>query len=313
MADANFPSNTGGSDSRNDMSDICHDLKELQNDQSRLVEQMERFTLTLSALLDGQKRLHAQFATIAERCLAQRPTEPCNMPTNNLEAVAGAYSQTMAIAPYPQFNAGLRLTNVLELLEMILLELPSENILFAQRTSRQFRTVIAQSRPIQRRLFLTTLSDTSPSENIILNPIITKQRTIPHIPLYFDEAAMTMAYCGRPNRKRVYCTRAAIGKDETTGEGRINLELTDVYYSVGANWNSKPRQRPFEAGSWKQMCLAQPPCGVKWHLKIGDRLDKNWERRYSGTFTSKCTMDAFLEAFAASVVVDEGEGRRSSP
>ena len=68
------------------------------------------------------------------------------------------------------------------------------------------------------------------------------------------------------------------------------------------------RQGPFGAGSWKRMCLSQPPCGVKWHLTIKED-DK--EHRYSGTVASESTMNAFLEVLAAAVVVDEGKHRQS--
>ena len=50
-------------------------------------------------------------------------------------------SLTMTAGPYPQFNAGRRLTNTSELMEMVLLELPTEDVLFAQRINRQFRSV----------------------------------------------------------------------------------------------------------------------------------------------------------------------------
>ena len=76
-----------------------------------------------------------------------------------------------SVAPYPQFDAGDRLTNTSELLEMIIIKLSSETILFTQRTSRQFRAVIVNSSLLQRRLFFTTSSTTSTGANIILNLI----------------------------------------------------------------------------------------------------------------------------------------------
>lgn len=81
-------------------------------------------------------------------------------------AVADAGSLTMPTVPHPQFNAGCRLMNISEFLEMVLLELPSESILFAQRISRQFRSVIPRSHSFQRRLLLTTTSAISVSEYI---------------------------------------------------------------------------------------------------------------------------------------------------
>ncbi len=103
--------------------------------------------------------------------LAQQLTESYVTPGQELTAVAEARPQRTLAAPYPQFDAGDRLTNTSELLEMIIIKLSSETILFTQRTSRQFRAVIANSSLLQRRLFFTTSSTTSTGANIILNPI----------------------------------------------------------------------------------------------------------------------------------------------
>lgn len=122
----------------------------------------------------------------------------------------------MPIAAYPSFTAGSRLVATSGLLEMILLELPSEDILFAQWINRRFRLTIIASRSLQLRVFLITQSTTSLSKDIILNPILTKERSIQRISIYFDDTARCLAYCERENRERVYCSLAAIGKDETT-------------------------------------------------------------------------------------------------
>ena len=70
--------------------------------------------------------------------LAQQLTESYVAPDQELTAVAEARPQTTLAAPYPQFDAGDRLTNPSELLEMITIKLSSETKLFTQRTSRQF-------------------------------------------------------------------------------------------------------------------------------------------------------------------------------
>ncbi|KAK3670763.1 hypothetical protein LTR78_009335 [Recurvomyces mirabilis] len=215
----------------------------------------------------------------------------------------------MPTAPYPQYNAGHRLTDTPELLEMILLELPSESILFAQHASKQFRSVIAKSRQLQYQLFLIALPTTLPSKDIILNPIITKEQTLPHVPLYFDEKETAIAYCWRKGRQRIYCTKATIEKDETTGQKWVQLQLRSLFFPRTTWLFDKGRQHPFGAGSWKQMCLSQPPCAVKWRLTMVGKFD---EHRYSGRVPSVSTMDAFLEAFAAAAVVDEGEHRLSN-
>ena len=290
-----------------DISGIRRDLKELQDNQSRMVRQVDKLTVILREHLHIQDRENKLDPPLIERGLVQWSTESCNMLAEQPESAADAQRPT---APYPQFNAGHRLCCVSELLEMILLELPSEDVLFAQRASRQFRRVIAQSHPIQQRLFLSALPTDAASAGVILNPILTKKRTLPHVPLYFDKHNMTMAYCHSESRQRVYCTSAAVEKDKATGTEWIDLRLTNSFFSTTLFSYGEPRQGPFGAGSWKHMCLSQPPCEVKWHLRIIDKTNPRFEHRFRGIASSKPTMDAFLESFAASVVDDEGKHER---
>ncbi|KAK4952802.1 hypothetical protein LTR10_009610 [Elasticomyces elasticus] len=50
-------------------------------------------------------------------------------------------------------SAGRRLTDTYELLEMILLNLPMDTLLFSQRVSRNFCSMIANSKVLQQKLF----------------------------------------------------------------------------------------------------------------------------------------------------------------
>lgn len=307
MAETNCTTSTNDGSSGEDVSGLRRDLKELLDHQSRLVKQMDNLTVLLSKLFHTQDRANTLDPPLTERDLVQWSTESCNMPAEQPESVADAQRPT---APYPQFNAGHRLCCVSELLEMILLELRSEDILFAQRASRQFRRVIAQSHPIQQRLFLSALPTDAASAGVILNPILTKKHTLPHVPLFFDKHNMTMAYCHSKSRQRVYCTSAAVVRDEATEVEWIDLRLTDSFFPTSNFFYGEPRQGPFGAGSWKHMCLSQPPCEVKWHLGMADKTNRMFEHRFCGHASSKSTMDAFLESFAASVVEDGGKHER---
>lgn len=185
---------------------------------------------------------------------------------------------TLLTSPYPQFNAGQRLVDTFELLEMILLLLPSVDVLLAQRTNRQFRSVVTRSGPLQLRLFLTTQPTTSASNSILLNPILTYDKVLQHIPLYFDEKALALAYCHREGRKRVYCTMATTATDEITREERVELQLTDTHAPFSVTRFGEIRTTPFGAGSWKWMCLSQPPCPIKWRLSLSIP-DSSYEHR----------------------------------
>lgn len=301
---ATVKSSTNKEESRTMISDVCHDLEGLRQGQNQLAKQLDHITLALKALIDIQEEMNTKISAIGERCFQERATEPRNMPSEEPKAVADTTSST---APYPQFDAGHRLTRTSELLEMVLHELPSEDILFAQRISRQFCSVIAGSRPLQLRLFFTIQPATPISTSIVLNPIMTQKWVLACIPIYFDAAEVAMAYCYRVGRKRVFCTKAIVERDQTTGQEWVHLKLTDSYFPEPLPTFDEPRRTPFGAGSWKRMCLSSSPCEVKWTLLI---VGKYTEHKYSGTANSESTMDGFLDALAATSVVDEGESRR---
>ena len=279
-------------DSRGTIRDVCKILERLQDGQGRLEKQMEDVTYTLRLLLNVQQRMSAQIAVSIEQYFDQQPI-----------GNADAESRTTLSRCYPQFDAGRRLTETFELLEMILLELPSKEILFAQSLSKQFRLTGVGSGSLQRQMFLTVDTSTSASKSVNLNPILTAKNILPRIPIYFDERGRKLAYCHRDNRQRVYCTTATVVEDDVTGQEWVHLKFTNISPFI---WYDEARYGPFGAGSWKQMCLSQPPCDIKWHLSI---VEGTQEHRYSGIIEGKPTMDAILDAIAVTEVVDEGEHR----
>ena len=165
--------------------------------------------------------------------------------------------------------------------------------------------MIAASGPLQLRLFLNSPLHTPASKNVILNPILTDEKIFRYVPLYFDEKELKLAYCYRGDRKRVYCKTATVVKDDITGQEWVDLNLSN-HRSTSFAWLNDARYGTFGAGSWKQMCLSQPPCDIKWRLSIVEDL---WEHRYSGMCAGGLTMDTLLDALAAAAVVDEGEHR----
>lgn len=245
-------------------------------------------------LLDVQRQTSARIAALTELSPDQRST-----------ANPDAKSQMMPNSPYPQFNAGQRLTYSVELLEFILLDLPNRDVLFAQRVSPRFRSVIAGSCSLQLQLFLASPLHTPVSKSVILNPILTDEKILPHIPLYFDEKELKLVYCHRGDRKRVYCKMVPVVKDDIIRQEWFVLNISNSSnYSLG--WLDDARPGPIGAGSRKQMCLSQPPCDIKWRLSI---VDGHWKHRYSGMCAGRPTMDTLLDVFAAAAVVDEGKQR----
>jgi hypothetical protein len=80
-------------------------------------------------------------------------------------------------------DARARLTTSYDLLEMILLELPSFTLLFAKRVLRFFRFVITTSKKIQAKLFLVSSPDTLDPAATIVNTLITQPTILASLPI----------------------------------------------------------------------------------------------------------------------------------
>ncbi|KAK6442800.1 hypothetical protein LTR95_000959 [Oleoguttula sp. CCFEE 5521] len=166
----------------NELSAQIRQLREEQSQQSKRIEDLAR------SLQECSKARNDRVIHLMKRAPHDNYVIACTVCGENPNTFdTGLLS--LQPAPYSQHNAGRRLIGTDELLEVILLQLPSESILFAQRTERQFRSVIAKSRPLQHWLFLIASPFKTPFKRIILNPIITKKKILQHIPLYFDEKA----------------------------------------------------------------------------------------------------------------------------
>ncbi|KAK4894928.1 hypothetical protein LTR49_028339 [Elasticomyces elasticus] len=55
-------------------------------------------------------------------------------------------------------RAGEHVTNAYELLEMVLLHLPMDTLLFSQRVNKQFQSTISDSKALQQKLFFSPLA-----------------------------------------------------------------------------------------------------------------------------------------------------------
>ena len=220
-----------------------------------LHKQVQQINLTLEKLVVVQEGLSKQIHTIAEHYLQCAPNPgPETKPTDGQEM--------LRTGRYPQFNSGKRLINAPELLEMVLLELPSEDVLVFQRVNRAFRSVIAGSQPLQSHLFFTTNCTPIFPNSALLNPIIAQESTLNRIPLYFDENKCTLAYCPGGGRTRVYCKTITISRDEGTGQKSINMVLDNLGFAFRVDGFGRERPASLGPGSWRRMYLSQPPCQI---------------------------------------------------
>lgn len=127
-----------------------------------------------------------------------------------------------------------------ELLEAILLELPMQDLLFAQSVDKTFRDTIKGSKAIQMALFFEPNKRVlQPNEAPVLNPLLQKVLT-----KLVGEQVTSHASCDvRPN-----------GTDTKTHHLHIPL------HGLISEHNLKPSAR--KSKSWKGMFVSDPPCSI---------------------------------------------------
>ena len=82
-------------------------------------------------------------------------------------------------------NAGQRLVDVAEVLEMILLHLPMRDLLLSQRVSKQFKGVIEGSKGLQQALFFSPDPPEGGNCGVPrINPLLRLRDSYRHIPLF---------------------------------------------------------------------------------------------------------------------------------
>ncbi|KAK3614708.1 hypothetical protein LTR56_027074 [Elasticomyces elasticus] len=248
---------------------ICTLLAGVQNSQFQLVSQVESLVLVQKELILAQ----------------EQSIRHINDLTNELRrSRQAAHLATTVTGPASELDAGSRLSNTSELLEMLLIELPNDAVLIAQRVNRQFKFVIAKSRKLQQKLFFENDPLSSPLANIILNPV-----------LYID-----LAYCGKAGRRRLYCKSMKLSRDQNTGQARIDLDFAEGGFDV--EFRRLPGREG--VGSWKRMYITQPSCDVMLHAII-KRGNRHTSPTFSGTLTGERTLDALLESLAQAKSIAE--------
>ncbi|KAK5683529.1 hypothetical protein LTS10_005062 [Elasticomyces elasticus] len=148
--------------------------------------------------------------------------------------------------PAPVPNAGTRLTQTYELLQEILLMLPMEDVLLAQRVNKPFRSTITNSLPLQQKLFLAPLP--AQPERPPINPLLLKPSVLLRLPLF---------YCHQTKELKFF-----------DGHERAHLEVRGpvVTWEDSEGWSLQWRMTPgphleqavLGPGSWEKMLVVQP-------------------------------------------------------
>ncbi|KAK5713973.1 hypothetical protein LTR15_010879 [Elasticomyces elasticus] len=184
-------------------------------------------------------------------------------------------------AEEPIKDAGARLTDTYELLEMILLDddLPMEIVFFAQRVNKQFRSLIANSNGLQQKLFLQPIalpdgqSDhryVAPGGEVRLNPLFAKKCVYESLPVFITKSLDEFTMRNGFDTLRLEVAKPRLTTDTWGGYHHKYVVLSMRY--VGQAQDFKQLGMPggtFTAGSWMQMYLTQPAVEV--------RLEVYWE------------------------------------
>ncbi|KAK4952806.1 hypothetical protein LTR10_009614 [Elasticomyces elasticus] len=171
--------------------------------------------------------------------------------------------------------SGTRLTMVIELLEIILINTNMQTVLCpAQRVNKQFQSTIASSAPLQRMLHFLPAIDAGCVDPII-NPLFLKASVLARLPLYLGwssnkyttDARLTRTTNGESGgwsdrieaEAPIVVHKQAGTNDEAPVGTYVLLRLWPWRASSVAKKRSK---NVLENGSWQRMYLSQPPYKV---------------------------------------------------
>ena len=192
------------------------------------------------------------------------------------------------VEPKPSpLDAGTRLTATFELLEQVLLHVPMETVLFSQRVSQCFRSTIKNSRALQQKLFLAPVSAKHTNDMPQLNPLLTKISVASRLPLFLRSTGLSsfITYHGS-NRESPLRTKAIWTNRDSDAGYLIRWQLQQSSrYAFGAK-----APVVFGAGSWRDMCLTQPPC-----MALLEVVDQNQFALGIATVSTEYTMDKILD------------------
>lgn len=271
----------------------------------------------LQGLQDGQAELAGamqQLTTVQHEVLAAHK-ELLQLVTAHIHDIHESRPHSEPLIPEKRsglsLDAGRRLVQTYELLELCLLNLPNEDILLAQRVNKQFKSTIENSSQLQKKLFFAMDPTAGIDRRTKINPMFALKNVQNAIPLFFDHKEKRLAYCYRDGRTRLYCCSIKA----TTAW--VNMDLTPEQ-PAGDPWSpfqeTAHRMRMLEKGSWRRMHLAQPSCTISWRVQLSEHRrrdgcivsEKVTYSGYSGMVKGEKTLDTLLDALANSWVEESG-------
>ncbi|KAK5683576.1 hypothetical protein LTS10_005109 [Elasticomyces elasticus] len=218
---------------------------------------------------------------------------------------------TIAVVGIPDNLSGTRLTTVVELLEIVLINTDMQTVLCsAQRINKQFQSTIANSVSLQRMLYFLPEIDGA-CVGTVINPLLLKASVLARLPLYFG------IWSSDTSGTQVRLTRTTNGQPEGWSD-RVDVEAPTVVHEKAEDieegpssthillrlwpWRAssvvkKCSKNVLETGSWQRMYLSQPPCKVV--CTVAYREDWPYHRVGLAATRSPKTMHGMLKALWA--------------
>lgn len=200
---------------------------------------------------------------------------------------------TTAMETGSDIYAGSRITQIYELLELCLFDLPIQDLLLAQRVNKRFNAVINTSPRLREKLFFTSRLAFGQAFKAKLNPLLMRQDVMRAIPLYFDRKEKRLAGCWREGYERLWC------RSVTATTVWVYLEFSDEEPDGRFEGEQDGTGILERGGSWERMFLSQPSCFVSWRV----RLSRSDGEMYCGIVKGARTMGSLLDGLVEGLVV----------
>jgi hypothetical protein len=205
-----------------------------------------------------------------------------------------AQSPTMKQSRSYTLDAGRRVVETYELLELCLLHLANEDILLAQSVSKRFKSIINTSSRLRKKLFFTpTPMIARVNSRATVNPIFAQPNVQSAIPLFFDHEKKRLTGVYHHGCTRLYCrsvstTRILVHMD-LSSENPVCSSCLDLA-------EASHRTRILDVGSWRQMYLSQPSCLLSWRVELTGRVELRNRSIYTSPQDANLVYHGFLGA-----------------
>ncbi|KAK5683622.1 hypothetical protein LTS10_005155 [Elasticomyces elasticus] len=177
----------------------------------------------------------------------------------------------------PAKDSGKRLTDIVELLEMILLneDLPMQTVLLAQRVNKHFCDTSAESIGLQEKLFFRHVSFASDHDaidcarEVRLNPLFAKKSVYERFPMFVTRDLKRFTTRDDGDTLRLHVQQPMLDCSQVrpcVALGMLYLnsrEALKTFQSV---------EEPLAAGSWSRVYLSQSPVSIWVELSWGSDM-----------------------------------------